>query len=139
MYKKWEIFLIMTCLLTWLNVSVAILNAMLQLLVIYRLVDHCGIFLGCRYMTGKQLLKLDTIKFIISTNHTIKMRLQLARLVQRESLPWKQGDIFKTKYVYLLHNWLSCFIFLIDQQYLEINRYRIGTQWQNHWGEPWFD
>ena len=56
----------------WHNVRAAALNAMLQLLVIYRLVDHCGIFLGCRYMTEKLLLKLDTIKFIISTNHSSK-------------------------------------------------------------------
>ena len=34
------------------------------------LVDYYGIFLGCRYMTEKLLLKLDTIKFI-AANHTI--------------------------------------------------------------------
>ena len=38
------------------------------------LVDHYGIFLGCRYMTGKLLLKLDTIKFI-AANHTIILAL----------------------------------------------------------------
>ena len=34
------------------------------------MVDHCGIFLDCRYMTGKLLLKLDTVIFIVA-NHTI--------------------------------------------------------------------
>ena len=74
------------------------------------LVDYYGIFLGCRYMTGKLLLKLDTIKFI-AANHTIISALNYI-LKKKKKIPlfiW-----LSMKWIFILIVVTLVYSFLLD-------------------------
>ena len=73
------------------------------------MVDHCGIFLGCRYVTRKQLLKLDTIKFI-AANHTVISALNCIFKKKKKNSTFSLTVYEMNCYTYHSHSFLTFLI-----------------------------